>query len=471
MVIAQGPERPTASSQYAPGQVLVKWKNGVLSAPQYTLASGRQVQMIRPVDPLGVTFLRVPPGTEAETVQELQRDPRGVYADLNYRVRAQEVPNDPYWPQQWALVKIGAPAAWDIAHSSSDMVVALLDTGVYLGHPDLQTSLWTNVGEIPDNGIDDDHNGKADDVHGWHFFHQWNGSVQEPYENRVIDDDNGHGTHVAGIVGAETNNGIGIASVSRGARVMIVKVLDEKGDGWYSDVAAGVVYAVDNGAKIINLSLGGEEPSQVLQDAINYAYRKGALLVAAAGNDDRAVYYPAASENVVAVVATDANDQRMSFSNHGPEVDIAAPGENIISTWPFLDLYYYKRGTSMAAPHVSGAAALLWTWRPDYNNVQLEQRLEATAEDVNSASYPGWDAYIGRGRLNMARALSGLPQGPTATATARFTPTPTVTRTATPTAVPSHSATPQSTPTATPTSTTFIYQVYWPIFFHFQRVF
>jgi subtilisin family serine protease len=207
-------------------------------------------------------------------------------------------------------------------------------------------------------------------------------------------------------------------------------VLDEYGDGYYYDIALGIVYAADNGAQVINLSLGGESPSQLLQDAVNYAYSKGALVVAAAGNNGGAVFYPAACDNAIAVAATDGNDQRLSFSNQGPEVDIAAPGDNIISTWPPPYLYYYKRGTSMATPHVSAAAALLWSWRPDWSNQQVQERLQAQADDVNSALYPGHDPYLGWGRLNLYRVLADLPPGPTPTATvspqATATPTSTI---------------------------------------------
>jgi subtilisin family serine protease len=211
---------------------------------------------------------------------------------------------------------------------------------------------------------------------------------------------------------------------------MTVKVLDQDGDGYYSDVAAGIVYATDNGARVINLSFGGDAPSQLLQDAADYAYHKGVLLVAAAGNDGGSVKFPAACENVVAVAATDQDDLPATFL--GPQVDIAAPGKDIISTWLPPYQYMSKQGTSMATPHVSGAAALLWSWRPDYTNAQIQQRLESQADDVNAAEYPGRDSYLGWGRLNLYRALGGLPPGPTLTPT----PSPTVTVTPTPTSTP-----------------------------------
>jgi serine protease len=419
---------------------------------------------------LGVWLLQVPAGSEESMLRELEQQPGVQYAEPNYRAYASvlhprsgrpprpagavrpagsaglEIPNDEQWPQQWALTKINAPQAWDITHCQG-VVIAMLDTGAYIEHPDLSNALWTNPGEIPGNGVDDDGNGKVDDVHGWHFEQNCTTGICLPNENAIIQDENGHGTHVTGIAAAETNNATGIAGASWGARAMIVRVLDEYGDGYYYDIAAGIVYAADNGAQVINLSLGGESSSQLLQDAVNYAYSKGALVVAAAGNNGGAVFYPAACYHAMGVAATDANDQRLSFSNQGQQVDIAAPGDNIISTWPLPYLYYYKRGTSMATPHVSAAAALLWSWRPDWSNQQVEERLLSQADDVNGALYPGPDPYLGWGRLNLYRVLADLPPGPT--------PTPTVSPQATATVSPQATATvsPQATNTPSPTVT------------------
>lgn len=413
-----------------------------------------QAQIVGQIPQLGVLLLQVPAGSEKSMLEELQRQPAVQYVEPNYRAYAMEVPDDEQWPQQWALAKINAPQAWDIAHCQ-DVVIAIVDTGAYLEHPDLSNTLWTNPDEIPANGRDDDANGKIDDIHGWHFYQNCTTGTCLPYENPIIDDENGHGTHVTGIAAAETNNGTGVASVSWGARAMIIKVLDAYGDGYYYDIAAGIVYAADNGAQVINLSLGGETPSQLLQDAVNYAYGKGALVVAAAGNNGSAVFYPAACDNAIGVAATDANDQRLSFSNQGPEVDIAAPGEQILSTWLSSYFYYYKRGTSMATPHVSAAAALLWSWRPDWSNQQIQERLQTQADDVNSDLYPGHDPYLGWGRLNLYRALANLPPGPTLTPTGSPQATATVSPQATATPSRTSTITPQvtATPTASVTST------------------
>jgi len=424
-----------ATTAFAPGRVWVKvidrFGQGQLSGT-LTSSARRATQ----VPALGLWRIDVTPGTEQQILEQLRRDPSIAYAELDYHVTAMEQPDDARRPEQWALDAIHCPEAWDLTRCDN-VVIAVLDSGVDLGHPDLSSRLWTNPGETPNNGRDDDGNGKVDDVHGWHFYQNCASGSCGPYENHIVRDDNGHGTHVTGIAAADTGNGIGIASVSWGALAMTVKVLDEYGEGYYSDVALGIRYATDNGARIINLSFGGAQPSQLLQEAVDYAHQRGVLVIASAGNDGGAVYYPAACNHVMTVASTDRNDQRSSFSNVGPQVDIAAPGESILSTWPWLDGYFYKRGTSMAAPHVAGAAALLWSLRPDYGAAEIQQRLLSQSDDVNAAQHPGPDQYLGWGRLNVYQALAGLPQGPT------FTPTPTATHTPTPTGT--------TTPTATRT--------------------
>jgi subtilisin family serine protease len=195
---------------------------------------------------------------------------------------------------------------------------------------------------------------------------------------------------------------------------MPVKVLDMYGTGWYSDIAAGIIYAVDNGARIVNLSLGGEGASETLCAAVEYAYNRNALVVAAAGNTSGAVMYPAACAQALAVAATDEADVRASFSNHGPELDVAAPGVGIYSTWCRQDVYlgtclgsYYfaKSGTSMATPHVSGLAALVWSHWPEWTNEQVARRIQQTAVDLGE---PGWDEWYGWGRVDARAALALL---------------------------------------------------------------
>jgi len=352
-----------------------------------------------------VCAVRVPLGQETAAIERLRRDPGVAFAELDYALHAAEavVPNDPFWDQQWGPSQIGAPEAWGITTGSSEVLIAVLDSGVQLDHEDLADKVWANPDEIPANGLDDDANGKVDDVHGWHFYHTWDGSRFIPAEDADVEDGFGHGTHVAGIAAAAGNNGLGIAGISWGARVMSVKVLDDAGNGWYSDVALGIIYAADNGARIINLSVGGSPESATLCAAAEYAHRKGCLLVAAAGNTGGQVEYPAACENVLAVAATDPMDERASFSNIGPEVDVAAPGVSIYSTWAPWGGYASMSGTSMAAPHVSGVAALVWSRWPALSNEALTTQITRAVVDLGS---PGWDESTGWGRIDAGRAVS-----------------------------------------------------------------
>ncbi|HZM24944.1 MAG TPA: S8 family serine peptidase, partial [Anaerolineales bacterium] len=221
-------------------------------------------------------------------------------------------------------------------------------------------------------------------------------------------DDYGHGTHVAGIAAARGNNGLGIAGVSWGAQIMPVKVLNSFGQGSFSNVAASIIWATDHSAQIINMSLGGSNYSQILQDAVDYAARRNVLLVASSGNtNSNFILYPARLPQVIAVAATNANNQHASFSNYGAEIDIAAPGDNILSLW-LGGGYSTFSGTSMATAYVSGLAAVLLGY--DNNARTVRQHLEATALDISAA---GWDMYTGAGLIQMdaaiRRALSPTP--------------------------------------------------------------
>ena len=387
------------------------FRGGVSRAAQQALLAATDASLQNTIASIGLVSLSVAPGQEAITAATLRRRPDVAFADLDYLATAAEAPDDPAWGSQWSLARIGLLEAWSVTTGSPGIIIAAVDSGLYLGHPDLTGKVWANSGEIPGNRIDDDANGKVDDVNGWHFYQQWTPGGYIPAGNADVADDYGHGTHVVGIAAAAANNGIGIAGISWGARVMPVKVLDQNGNGWYSDIAAGIVYAADNGAKIINLSLGGGAASQPLCQAAAYAHQKGAVLVAATGNAGAAVLYPAACDGVLAVAATDRSDQRAVFSNYGPEVDLAAPGVDIYSTWRWLDGYFTKSGTSMAAPHVSGVAALVWSRWPEWDNVAVSRQIIETAVDVDVA---GWDPYTGWGRLDAAAAVAsgGAPSRP-----------------------------------------------------------
>ncbi len=406
LVVSMGGE-PAATmkaetTRFRPGGVLVKFAAGALAADVQAALSRRGLSVEREIPRLGLKSLAVPPGRELEIVESMRRDPAVEYAELDPSASVTVIPSDPRWENQWAPAKIGTPAAWEITIGSEEIVIAVLDTGLELDHPDLAAQVWIHPGEVPANSLDDDGNGKIDDVHGWHFYHQCSNSNCLPFEDGDLTDDNGHGTHVAGIAAAETDNQVGIAGISWGARLMPVKVLDEYGDGWYSDIIAGLIYAADNGADVINLSLGGEESSQALQEAVDYVHAQGVLLVAATGNSGGEVLYPAACDRVLGVGATDVDDVRPGFSNHGAEVDVVAPGVSIYSTWPWLDGYWHKSGTSMAAPHVAGLAALIWSVRPEASNDHVAWVISRTALDLGP---PGWDEFYGWGRIDAHQAL------------------------------------------------------------------
>ncbi|MGD0750899.1 MAG: S8 family serine peptidase [Anaerolineales bacterium] len=327
--------------------------------------------------------INIPTGKVAGAIASLSSCHGILYAEPNYEVSiADTIPNDPDWGNQYGLLAIHAPQGWDLNTGSSAVTIAIVDTGVDLDHVDL-------AGKI---------------VPGFDFVNN---------NNHPQDDDaQSHGTHVAGIAAAETNNGIGIAGVSWGAQIMPVKVLNSGGFGTYENVAAGIVWAADHGAEVINLSLGGSMPSSVLKDAVNYAYAKGVTLVAAAGNSgSNSVLYPARYPHVIAVAATDSTNNRASFSNYGPEIDVAAPGVDIYST-NLGDNYGYLSGTSMAAPFVSGLVAILRGIPGNVSPDQITQEIEISALDLGT---PGKDDYYGYGLIQMDAALQVHVPPPTPT--------------------------------------------------------
>jgi len=363
------PYDPRLDFPHVTDQIVVKFKAG--SASQRTVNNSRKLQESNTIDPLGVTILDVKPEELPALMAQLSTDPNVEWVEPNYQVWALETyPDDPTFPDQWWLTRIKAPAAWDYSTGSSSITIAIVDSGVDYSHPELD--------------------GKV--IGGWDFV---NGDAD-------ASDDNGHGTSVAGIAAAETNNSIGIAGVSWGARILPVKVLDWAGLGSYEDLAAGIIYSTDAGAAVINLSLGGSAPSELLKQAIDYATSAGVLVIAASGNNGTSgVLYPAKYSSVIAVSATDSGNQIASFSNYGPEVDIAAPGQNIFST--NTDQGYATRsGTSMAAPMVSGAAAILLGLPGNNAPSLVRQQLLTTALDIPPY---GKDSYSGYGLLQIDKAI------------------------------------------------------------------
>jgi subtilisin len=280
----------------------------------------------------------------------------------------------------WGADLIKAPEAWAQGYTGKDVVVAVLDTGVDYNHNDLQSNIWTNTTEIAGNGKDDDGNGYIDDVYGWNFHG----------DNNITLDGNGHGTHVAGTI-AGANNGYGVTGIAYDAKIMPVKVLDDSGTGSYTAIANGIYYAVNNGADVINLSLGGDSPNFILELAIQYASAQGVIVVMAAGNESAsAPGYPARyAENWgIAVGAVDKNNNMAEFSNKAgtnPLTYVTAPGVNIYSTIPGNEYASYN-GTSMAVPHVAGVVALMLSANSNLTDTQVRQILAETSGNHTTAT-------------------------------------------------------------------------------------
>lgn len=314
-------------------------------------------------------------------------------------------PNDPLFDQQWALAResaLGRAAAWQQS-TGAGAVVAVLDTGADMSHPDLQGAFWTNPAEIAGNGIDDDRDGYVDDIHGADIVN----------DDGDPADDEGHGTHVAGVIAARAGNGIGGAGLAPDAKIMLVKVLDEHRSGTASGLAEGIRYAIAHGATIINTSVNGDGTSRPLQEAIRAAGAAGALVVASAGNDGRNIdltpSYPASypDPSIVSVASVGRSGDLSSFSNRGlVAVDIAAPGEDVLST-ASTDDYELRSGTSMSAPYVSATLALMQSARPGLDGSALKAALLAGAERTSPLA-----GALTAGSLSAAGALRAVV-GPT----------------------------------------------------------
>jgi subtilisin family serine protease len=319
------------------------------------------------------------------------------------------IPNDPNYSALWGMRKPGpsvggidAPHAWMVTTGSNDVVIAVIDTGVDRAHADLQGNMWTNPGEIAGNGVDDDRNGFIDDVHGWDF----GDNDSNPTDPR------GHGTHVAGTIAARGNNGVGVSGVCWNARIMAVKFFPTLGPGSTSDAVRCVNYVRTMGAKVSNNSWGGGAYSQSLRDAIAQAGQAGSLFVASAGNEawdnDIMLTYPASYtlDSIVAVASTDESERLSYFSNYGATtVDLAAPGSNVLSLQPG-GTYFYRSGTSMAAPHVTGVVGLLLSRNPNLTPAEMKQLLLYGTDSLPSLS----GKVLTRGRINASTTVrAALP--------------------------------------------------------------
>ncbi|MFN8485451.1 MAG: S8 family serine peptidase [Anaerolineae bacterium] len=420
-----------------PGRMIVRWRPnvGVDSITRINAIYG--VATIANVSTLNMQVLQAPDGAAGDLISEYSALPEVLYAEPDFIAHAFPLDaaapvvgtaplapaqggepgptlgpppvgplasvNDPMFGQQYSLTKMSVPTAWDVSKGDG-VVVAIVDTGADLTHPDLSSKFVSQ-------GRD---------------FISGHANAQ---------DDQGHGSHVSGIVAAATNNGAGVAGVGYNARLLPVKVLNANGSGDYGSIVQGITWAADQGVKVLNMSLGGTGGTQALQDAVDYAWNKGVVVVCAAGNDGTASpNYPAAYTNCLSVVATDQNDQKASFSNYGSTVDISAPGVNVLATalrsgGQLADPSGYRTmsGTSMASPNVAGVAALVWAAHPDWSQAQVRAAIENTADNVGSSF------YFGKGRVNAARAV-GSATGPTPTPGAG---NPTATATPLPSATPS----------------------------------
>lgn len=340
----------------------------------------------------------------------------------NFAVAASAYPNDTYIKNQWYLGRIGFNQVWSKKLSNKEVVVAVIDSGVDIDHPDLVDRIWKNRFEINGNKIDDDKNGFIDDVYGWDFI--LNTPDPRPKMSSNIDEGSlNHGTMVAGIIAASVNNGLGIAGISQNAKIMPLRSLDERGEGRISDVIRAIDYAINNGADIINLSFTGLEYNQGFKEAIERAYKAGVIVVAAAGNNSEDLsknpLYPACfkgpqNENIIiSVSATNTLDQRAYFSAYSSAcVDISAPGISFFSTSfynPEKELYHsydgYWSGTSMSAALISGSLALIKEANPKLSNKELSEILLKSADNINALN-PDFVNHLGSGRVNVANSVN-----------------------------------------------------------------
>lgn len=356
------------SAEYVPGSLIVKFVDGTSPDVARRVLARVDADLEASVDPLDVRVVEVPPTETRDALATVGASPAVEYVERDVVVQSfATIPNDTLWNEQWGLQVVDAPSAWDTARGSPNTVVAVLDTGVDAAHPDLHASL----------------------VAGYDFV---NGD-SDP------DDDEGHGTAAAGVIAARTNNGRGQAGLCWRCSLMPVKVLDANGEGNTSDVAAGIVWAVDHGARVISMSLGGPGTTQTLADAVSYAVAKGAVVVAAAGNEGSSdLNYPAAFEGVIGVAGTTRTGELYSWSNFGSWVQLAAPGCNVA---PYPDGEYVNFcGTSSATPIVAGVAGLVFSARPAATRRQVEDALVQSVVQLGTA--------VRYGRVSAQRTLEAL---------------------------------------------------------------
>jgi thermitase len=376
---------------FTEGELLVRFKDGISAQGAMSTLLHYGARLERQLYGSDVKLVKVAKGLELDVTSRLNADENVIYAEPNYRYQIFRTPNDTYYNYQWAHSNINSENAWNLQTGSNTIEIAIIDTGIDENHPDLNSKI----------------------IAGYDFI----GNDANPH------DLNGHGTHVAGIAAAVTNNNNGIAGVSWNAKIMPIRVLNNEGSGDTAGVVSGINWACQHGAHILNMSLGGYNYSQSMQNAINACRNAGKVIIAAMGNDNTSTpAYPAANTNVLAVSATNSSNNRAYYSNYGSHCGVAAPGGamyyygdsgGILSTMPTYDVYLttyysytrnysYLQGTSQAAPHVAGLAALIWSMNIELTANEVQSIIKTTADDLGAS---GRDNYYGYGIINAYQAL------------------------------------------------------------------
>ncbi|PKN00501.1 MAG: hypothetical protein CVU78_00905 [Elusimicrobia bacterium HGW-Elusimicrobia-2] len=403
-----------AAFLYADESVLLKFKEGTPENIQKNLVSRSTPTAVSLMEEISVWRIRFSAEQDAlNAVNFFQSFDETEYCYKSQRRRA-FAPDDPNYASQWGLngdngIKMAQAWSIDGSSGSASIIIAVIDSGVDYNHEDLASKIWINAGEIPANGLDDDKNGYIDDYNGY----DWVNNDNDPL------DDNGHGTHVSGIAAAATNNSTGIAGVSINSRIMALKILDSFGSGDEADEAEAILWAVRHGARVINLSLGADSYSATEAAACAYAFEHGVFIAAASGNDGTPyISYPAGLSSAFSVGASDSARNKAAFSNYGPNLDVLAPGVDILSTvpdtnpggasndsWDIWDAsgYLSKAGTSMATPFVAGLASIILSIRPDYGPGDVAEAIRRSGSD-----YPSFTNEKGYGVINANDCIANL---------------------------------------------------------------
>ena len=397
------------TGKFVAGELLVKYKTGTASAEAFSANARNGASVIEEFPEIKWQRIRLPFGVSVEHALASYKNFASIEdVQPNYIYKLAATPNDTRFSEQYGMAKISATSAWDLTTGSANTVVAVIDTGIQYTHEDLAANMWRNPGEIQGNGVDDDGNGFVDDYYGYDFY----------YNDSDPLDENGHGTHVSGIIGAVGNNNLGVVGVNWNVSIMAIKIYDADGYGTTSAMLINAYNYVrmmkERGVniRVTNNSYAGCDEAcgydQATKDALDAMGNAGILNVFAAGNDNRNTdttpAYPASytSPSILSVAASTSSDSRAGFSNFGTTtVDLAAPGSGILSTFNNTAKYAVLSGTSMASPHTAGAAALLSSYNPNLSAASLKATLMNTVDPLSQ-----WNGIVKTGgRLNVNNAL------------------------------------------------------------------